>query len=147
MSLLLAFVLDVSALRNALAALMRSHGYLHSALAKDPGLYEQFRAACIQSFEFTYDLAYKMLKRQLEVLSPNPGEVDQMTFMQVIRTGAEAGLLSEVARFRNYREKRNITSHTYDAEKAEQVVSILTDFIADISHLLSELEKRNARSS
>src|SRR5882757_5564859 len=103
--------LDLSALRDAVAALEKSLGYLYSELAKDPDLREQFRAACIQAFEFTYEVGYKMLKRQLEQIASNPAEIDQMTFMQVIRSGAEAGLIADIARFKDYRDKRNITSH------------------------------------
>src|SRR5882757_2845720 len=58
--------LDLSALQDAITALDKSLGYLYSDLAKDPDLREQFRAACILAFEFTYEVVYKMLKRQLE---------------------------------------------------------------------------------
>lgn len=138
--------LDLSALRGAVAALRKSLKYLRSELAKDPELYEQFRAAAIQAFEFTYEVAYKMLKRQLELISQSPGEIDQMTYMQIIRSGAEAGLVQDVARFRDYRDKRNITSHTYDPKKAEQVVAVLDPFLEDATFLLAELERRNRAS-
>ncbi|MDX1918390.1 MAG: nucleotidyltransferase substrate binding protein [Candidatus Caenarcaniphilales bacterium] len=47
------------------------HTNSHSA-RQDPGLARQFRAASIQAFEFTYELAYKTLKRYLEHTEPNP---------------------------------------------------------------------------
>jgi hypothetical protein len=72
--------LDLSALRDAIAALEKSLGYLRSELAADPNLREQFRAASIQGFEFTYDVAYKMIKRQLEQIAANPSDVDAMTY-------------------------------------------------------------------
>jgi len=43
--------------RDALAALNASLGHLDSDLAADPSLRDQFRAAAIQAFEFTYELA------------------------------------------------------------------------------------------
>jgi nucleotidyltransferase substrate binding protein (TIGR01987 family) len=135
--------LDLSALRDALAALDKSLGYLHSDLAKNPDLREQFRAACIQAFEFTYEVGYKMLKRQLEQIAASPPEIDRMTFMQVIRSGAEAGLVADVVRFKDYREKRNITGHTYNREKAEAIVAVLRDFASDMRFMLTELERRN----
>jgi nucleotidyltransferase substrate binding protein (TIGR01987 family) len=136
-------ILDLSSLRNALTALEKSLKFLASDMAKDPDLREQFRAAAIQAFEFTHEVAFKMLKRQLEQMSADPAAIDTMGYMDVIRTGAEAGLITDIARYRDYREKRNITSHTYDQAKAEQIVSILRDFQDDISHLLVELERRN----
>jgi nucleotidyltransferase substrate binding protein (TIGR01987 family) len=135
--------LDLSSLKNALAALEKSMKYLSSSQAQDPDLREQFRAAAIQAFEFTHELSFKMIKRQLEQILADPSSVDKMAYMDVIRTGAEAGLVLEVARFRDYREKRNITSHTYDQAKAEQIVSILEHFQEDVRFLLEQLERRN----
>ncbi len=64
--------LDLSSLREALAALSTSLRYLESDLAADPDVKDQFRAAAIQAFEFTYELAYKFMKRQLEQVVPVP---------------------------------------------------------------------------
>jgi len=135
--------LDLTSLRSALAALEKSLGFLNSELAENADLREQFRAAAIQAFEFTHELAFKMLKRQLEQMAADPAEIDKMAYMDLVRSGAEAGLIADVARFRDYREKRNITSHTYDQAKAEQIVAVLKDFRDDIRFLLAELERRN----
>ena len=135
--------LDLSSLRNAHNALVKSLTFLSSELATDNDLREQFRAASIQAFEFTHELAFKMLKRQLEQMLPDPSSVDKMPYMDVIRSGAEAGLITEVARFRDYREKRNITSHTYDPQKAEEILAALPLFRDDIARLLVELEHCN----
>jgi nucleotidyltransferase substrate binding protein (TIGR01987 family) len=135
--------LDVSSLRDALAALQTSLGYLASDIAKDQGMRDQFRGAAIQAFEFTYELAVKFLRRQLEQMAATPASVDEMTFMQVIRSAAEAGLVRDVARFRTYRETRNITSHAYAKDKAEAVLGVLPAFVDDVAVLLAELERRN----
>jgi len=135
--------LDLSSLRDALAALNASLRYLDSDLAADPGLKDQFRAAAIQAFEFTYELSFKFMKRQLEQMSPVPSTVDEMTFMQVVRAAAEAGLVADVARFHEYREARNITSHAYDRQKAQRIAAELPRFAVDVGHLLSQLEVRN----
>jgi nucleotidyltransferase substrate binding protein (TIGR01987 family) len=138
--------LDLSALRRASEALHKSYGFMKSDLARDVALYEQFRAASIQAFEFTYEVAFKMLKRRLE-LTVTSSEIDQMTYMQVIRSAAEAGLITDVARFRDYREKRNITSQSYNSEKAETIVSILAAFTEDIRFLLSQLQSTTPRAA
>lgn len=136
--------LDLSALRDALGALDKSLGYLYSGqAASDSGLREQFRGASIQAFEFTYEVAFKMLKRQLERMSGSPSSVDQMSFMEVIRSAAEAGMVADVARFKEYREKRNITAHAYDQQKAESIVAVLRDFASDIRYTLQALERLN----
>lgn len=135
--------LDITALRDAIAALEKSVSYLRSDLARDRDLRDQFRAASIQGFEFTYEVAHKMIKRQLEQIAASPASVDGLSYMQLIRSAAEAGLIDDVARFKDYRDKRNITSHTYDPAKAEAIVEILDGFLVDTRFLLEELERRN----
>ena len=79
----------------------------------------------IQRFEFTYEISHKMLKRQLEAMSPNPAEYDEMSLQDLIRSGNERGLLSGVwTDWKRYREMRAKTSHTYDEEVAQGVVEI-----------------------
>lgn len=137
-------VLDLTHLEKAAFQLEKSLQYLNSDLAaSDRDLRDQFRAAAIQGFEFTYELAVKMLRRQLEQIVPSPTELRAMAFMDLIRTGAEAGLVEDVARYRLYREKRNITSHTYDEERAEEILSVLEVFLADVRFLLAQLNIRN----
>ena len=61
--------LDYSSLVSAVSQLQKSFDYLHSDLArKDAELREQFRAATVQAFEFTYELAIKMIRRQLSLI-------------------------------------------------------------------------------
>jgi nucleotidyltransferase substrate binding protein (TIGR01987 family) len=137
--------LDISSFEKAVGQLAKSVSYLNSELAKkDAGLREQFRAATVQTFEYTYELAVKMLRRQLERISPAPDSISKMDFMDLVRTAAQAGLLKNVAAWKRYREKRNITSHIYDAEEAEDVISVVGGFLKDMRSLLKELQKRNA---
>jgi nucleotidyltransferase substrate binding protein (TIGR01987 family) len=138
--------LDLTSLRSALAALEKSIGFLHSELAENADLREQFRAAAVQAFEFTHELAFKMLKRQLERMAADPAAVDQMAYMDVVRSGAEAGLIADVARFRDYREKRNISGHTCDQAEVSQIVAVLNDFRDDMRFLLAELGQRNCQA-
>ena len=135
--------LDLTSLRDALAALEKSLHFLSSEMAKNVDLREQFRNSAIQCFEFTHELAFKMLKRQLERMTADPASVDTMAYMDIVRSAAEAGLVADVARFRDYREKRNIAGHTYDVAQAEKIGAVLEDFRQDIRYLLVELEKRN----
>ena len=135
--------LDLSALRDGLAALNVSLRYLESDAAADPGLKDQFRAAAIQAFEFTYELSFKFMKRQLAQIVPVPSTIDEMTFMQVVRAAAEAGLVADVPRFHEYREARNITSHSYDRQKAQRIVAELPRFAKDVEFILAQLEARN----
>jgi len=137
-------MIDVSPLAKALAQLEKSLRYAASdAIRQDKDLRELIRAAAIQAFEFTYDLAVKMSRRQLGEIEPDPDILHQMTLLDLMRTAANAGLVRDALAFRRYRELRNITSHTYDGVKAEEVMAGIPPFVEDIRFLLTELQRRN----
>ena len=137
--------LDYSTLEKAMAQLEKSLAYLDSEMSRDdPDLRMQFRAASIQAFEYTYELAVKMIRRQLEQIVSNPAELREMAFMDLIRSASEAGLVKDVRAYKVFREKRNITSHTYDDAKAEYVLSGIDVFLDNTRFLLRELKRRNA---
>jgi nucleotidyltransferase substrate binding protein (TIGR01987 family) len=100
----------------------------------------QIRDGLIQRFEFTYDLAHKLLRRALEADAANPEEVDRMSFPTLIRTGIEQGLVpGDWPIWRTFREMRNIPSHTYDEAKALQVAEGIPEFLAEAQGLLARL--------
>jgi nucleotidyltransferase substrate binding protein (TIGR01987 family) len=100
------------------------------------------RDSVIQRFECSYSLSLKMIKRYLEVNGMD--NVDTFTFNEMIRTANENGLLlSNLEKWNDFRLKRNITSHTYDAKKADEITSIVDDFYKEVSFLFDELNKRN----
>ncbi len=137
--------LQLTPFEKALDQLRKSLDYLQSPRAKkDPDLHAQFRGACIQAFEYSYELAVKMIRRQLAQVVSNPQDLAQSTFADLIRTAADAGLVKDVKRFIVYRDARNQTSHTYDEVTAEDVIKVIPNFLRDASFLLNQLRKRNA---
>lgn len=131
--------LDLSSFHKALAALDRA--LVRAQQAPED---EELRDATIQRFEFTFDLAWKSLKRRLEMDLPNAHEVDAMSYRTLIRTGAEQGLIDSAAvtAWFVYRDKRNITSHSYDASKANEVAAVIPAFARHAHELLARLEAR-----
>jgi nucleotidyltransferase substrate binding protein (TIGR01987 family) len=104
----------------------------------------QIRDGLIQRFEFTYDIAHKMIRRALEAAAANPAEIDQMSFPTLIRTAAEQGLIgSDWTAWRTWREMRNITSHTYDEAKAVAVVDSIPGFLDEARDLVRRLQRRS----
>jgi nucleotidyltransferase substrate binding protein (TIGR01987 family) len=130
-------ILDLTSLEKALAALDRA--LARSAKAPSD---EELRDACIQRFEFTFELSWKMLKRRLEMDLPDAAEVDTMSYRTLIRMGAERGLIADPTTWFIYRDKRNLTTHTYDAAKANDIAAILPRFAADARLLLEALRKK-----
>jgi len=132
-------MIDLSSFEKALTSLIR----VYERSRREP-MDEDIRDACIQRFEYSYELAFKMLKRVLAQNLPSSEELDQMGFRDVIRLGARSGFIAEPQHWFEYRLKRNITSHTYDEEKAMAVYGVLEAFIADASLLLENLRNRHA---
>jgi nucleotidyltransferase substrate binding protein (TIGR01987 family) len=97
----------------------------------------------IQRFEYTYELSHKMLKRFLEQSQFNKPNIDEMSFSQIIRAANEKGLLlCNLEEWIKYREKRNITSQTYDEAKADEVIAITPNFLKEAEFLLKKLEEK-----
>jgi nucleotidyltransferase substrate binding protein (TIGR01987 family) len=139
--------LDLSALRGAVSSL--EDGL--EVVSNDDWFNQQsdkvqntLIAGVIQNFEFVYEISFKMIKRQIEEESASPDEVDESNFRDVLRLAAEKGLVADVEPWFKYRKMRNITAHTYDHEKAQQVYQDTLIFISDARALLQALETRNA---
>jgi len=130
--------LDLSTLHKALGRL--DEGYQRYLLdVRDL----QIRDGLIQRFEFTYEISHKMLKRHLEMTSPNPEIFDAMPFADLIRTGNELSILkSDWSAWKLFREMRAKTSHTYDEDIAQTVVQVIPDFIHEVRYLEQQLELR-----
>ena len=136
--------LDYSSLVSAVLQLQKSFDYLHSDLArKDADLREQFRAATIQAFEFSYELAVRMIRRQLSLIVANPDALREIDFADLMRDAADAGVVRDAPSYLRYRELRNRTSHTYNADRAEETAAAMGEFLRDMHLLLKELGARN----
>lgn len=130
--------LDLSTLHKALGRL--DEGYQRYLLdVRDL----QIRDGLIQRYEFTYEISHKMLKRHLEMTSPNPEIFDAMPFADLIRTGNELSILkSDWSAWKLFREMRAKTSHTYDEDIAQTVVQVIPNFIHEARYLAQQLELR-----
>lgn len=137
--------LNLHSLEKATAQLKEAIEYSHSVMAQqDQGLFKQFRNSVIQCFEFTYELSWRMLKRQLALDAPTPTKIDELSFNELIREAAIRGLIQNPTRWMQYRKERNITSHTYDETMAQEVYLIALQFVHDAENLLKKLQEKNS---
>ena len=139
--------LDLSPLEKAVAQLADAlDAYNDEIIQKTPRYKKHMRSAVIQSFEFTYELTLKMIKRYLKTALFNPAAAASMNFKDVIREAYKKNLVnSDVSVWEQYRENRGITSHTYDEEKAQDVFEAASEFLHEARHVLSSL--KNAQSA
>ena len=102
------------------------------------------RAAVIKAFEFTYESAIPLIRRQLSEGILKDEELKKMNFRDMLHVAAESGLIAEPIPWDNYRKIRNTTSRIYSENKANKVLFVVDDFLEDVRFLLAELTRRNA---
>ena len=99
------------------------------------------RDSVIQRFEFTYLIALKTIRKYFIERAFVTENINQMSFNDMIRTANQMNILkSDLTIWTNYREMRNLTSHTYDEEIAQQVVSVIPDFYKEIEYLINTIQ-------
>lgn len=131
--------IDLSPLRKALGWLIEALALWH---AQSPGtvLKPHLRSAVIQSFEFTYELSLRNLRRVLIERAGAADRVTDLSFNELLRLAADAGLVADPAAWRVWRELRNATSHAYNEARAEQVARDAERFTVDAQALLRALD-------
>ena len=67
-----------------------------------------------------------------------------LTKRDTFRTAARKGLILDPTLWFTFTDARNITSHTYDRKKAEQVLLLAPALLEEASYLYSVLERQNA---
>ena len=112
--------------------LISTRDFLHEALREAESKLEI--AGTIQAFEVCYELAWKTLKkilnlRGIEVFSPK----------ETFRLAAREGLISNLKGWFDYVKKRNITVHSYEDEIMEVVYPVLPKFLKDLDLLIKKL--------
>ena len=121
----------VTPLRDAAASLERA-----LAQPKD----EFMRDATIQRFEYSFELAWKLLQRRLvddegrEVVMP-------LSRRELFRLAATRQLIEDPAQWFAFHRARNMTSHTYNEAVAEEVYEIARSFLPAMQALIEKLER------
>ncbi|MGH7058854.1 MAG: HI0074 family nucleotidyltransferase substrate-binding subunit [Stellaceae bacterium] len=132
--------LDPTPLGNAVQRLREGLGR-HQSEPFD----EQLRDGLIQRFEFTYELAHRVLRRYLRETAASSDHIERMPFADLIRTGQAQGLLrGGWPEWQRFREMRARTSHTYSSDTAALVVGAIPAFLEEAEHLYAELLRRLA---
>lgn len=100
------------------------------------------QAGAIQHFEFTYELAWKFVRRWI-ALNRTPEDADPRTRKDLFRIAARAGLIADPEPWFEYGEARNLSSHTYDEGTADRIYAVSVRFAPDARDLLTRLESAN----
>lgn len=128
--------LDFTALENSLQRL----GEVVEIYKKNPQD-TIVRDSLILRFEFTYSITLKTLRKYFIERAFIVDDVNKLSFNEMVRTAMQLNLLkSDLAKWTEFREMRNLTSHTYDENVALKVSGIVPDFYEEITYLLKELK-------
>lgn len=100
------------------------------------------RDATIQRFEFTFELSWKVLKRYFELNS----RLSDYSLKNIFREAGKQKLISSVENWFGYLEARNLTSHTYNEQTADEVYQAAQKFAVDAAELIKKLEAVLGRS-
>jgi nucleotidyltransferase substrate binding protein (TIGR01987 family) len=135
---LIPIILDLSSLKKAMTTLEEALS-AHQHNTQNSFITD----ACIQRFEYTYELAHKTIRRYLEMNEPTSISVKDLSFQALIRLAYERSLLNlELIHWKEFREARNLTSHTYDENKAKDIFKIIPKFLAEAKFLHDAIQKR-----
>jgi nucleotidyltransferase substrate binding protein (TIGR01987 family) len=138
--------LDLTSLRKAVESLERALKVINNKnlMAEyDDDTKNTIRAGVIQNFEFTYEMCWKFMKRRLEQVLGS-SYVDGITRHELFRYAAENHLINDIEQWMEYHDSRNDTSHTYDEERAVEILEVIGPFARDARKFLEILEKKNA---
>ena len=137
--------LDLSSLQRAVTALNNSlDSYFRNeknASLKQSDL-DTLKAGVIQNYEVAYELCWKFMKRWIEE-NVSPAIVDGVPRQELYRVSAENKLITDVEEWMFFHKSRNLTSHTYNANNAEQAFDAAKKFIFAAQAFQKVLEAKN----
>ena len=105
---------------------------LQDALAQPKN--EYLRDSTIQRFEFCIELAWKTSKKIMGTATAAPKDV--------IREMAQSSYITNVDIWLKAIDMRNLSSHTYKEDLAEQVYAFAGTFLQELIQLVDVLEKK-----
>lgn len=91
----------------------------------------------IQAFEYTHELAWKMLKDFLEY----KGNADIYGSKDAVRNSFKLGIIQDGDSWMQMIKSRNLTSHTYDENTADEIVFLIKDmYFEEFEKLIVKME-------
>lgn len=135
--------LNVEHLLRTAATLEQAMLALEKTQATDEIIYDLYRNAAIKSFELSLETAGKLLRKALKAFGGNPRSVDSLVFNDVLRHGSKHGVLDQagVGRWLAYRANRNNTAHDYGVGFANDTLTLLPAYLADVRALAKKLQE------
>lgn len=98
--------------------------------------------SCIKRFEYTLEIARKLMKKVLKKIYGRNEE--ELTVNNTFRFMQGYNFIPDWESWRGYYEKRNNTAHEYNLEKSRELIKIIPGFIRD-AEILTENFRKNLK--
>ncbi len=108
--------------RNALAKLSKAVDIVSSQMGEDEDIDELLEEGLIQRYEYTHELAWKVMKDYAEY----QGVTGISGSRDAIRQTLQFGLIDDENWMRSISD-RNLTSHQYDEDTAKAIIENITE--------------------
>lgn len=105
---------------------------LKEALAQPKN--EFLRDSVIQRFEFSIELSWKSAKKAMGTTTSSPKDI--------VREMAQSAYISDVDLWLKAIDMRNLSTHTYKEDLAEQVYAFAQKFVSELDKLVVKLEDK-----
>lgn len=106
-------------------------------------LQETVRSGVIQNFEVAYEQCWKFMQRWLRE-NQTPEEADHpRTRKELFRMAARYELIPDPLPWFDFGNARNLTTHTYDEQQAQESFDTARRFLSHAEHLLQRLQETN----
>lgn len=130
--------IDISNLKFALQTLISSMDTLEHNKACD--FADMLEDSCIKRFEYTLEIARKLMKKVLKKIYGKSEE--ELTVNNIFRFMQGYKFIPNWENWRSYYEKRNNTAHEYNLEKSRKLIEIIPQFIEDTKTLIYNLDEK-----
>lgn len=129
--------LDLTNIKNAISTLEEAINYYNTDV--EPPIKNMYADSCIQRFEYTYELSWKIMKKYLKLFFNKTEQ--ELTIKNIFRYMQGYGLIKDWTKWVEYNDARNNTSHEYNFNKAQFVLTVLKTFLDDVKNFIICLEK------
>ena len=130
--------IDIYNLKSALETLKSSMQTLEENSACD--FVDMLEDSCIKRFEYTLEIARKLMKKVLKKTYGLPEE--ELTVNNTFRLMQGYSFIQNWENWKDYNEKRNNTAHEYDLNKSRKLIEIIPQFIKDTEFLINKFEEK-----
>ena len=95
-----------------------------------------FADSCIKRFEYTFETAWKVMKKYFKLQYSKTEE--ELTMNNIFRYMESYGFTTSWLKWKDYYSQRNNTAHEYNFEKARRLINIVPDFLEEVNFLLQK---------